>query len=240
MTQGASEKLKHFKDFSTQRLFAQGFVLYGLSLALTAFNHASQGASSLLHEISLALVMLCLIVGPIVIVRYIDKRDELEAGLNLNLSLNEALWGIGAAALLVLPTLAGLYLWEVLIHGGNFHFAWSNYDKLSSPLYYEVIVQILVVAAPEEFFYRGYLQTQIQTLLDRKRVRRLNPALAIVITSLAFATAHIMGGNLMRLNTFFPGLLFGFLRLKTGGLLAPILCHALCNVLMLGLSVHFY
>ena len=39
-----------------------------------------------------------------------------------------------------------------------------------------------------------------------------------------------------RLATFFPGLLFGWLRARTGGVAAPAVAHALSNLLVLFLE----
>jgi membrane protease YdiL (CAAX protease family) len=39
-----------------------------------------------------------------------------------------------------------------------------------------------------------------------------------------------------RLATFFPGLLFGWLRARTGGVVAPAVAHALSNLLLLFLE----
>ena len=41
--------------------------------------------------------------------------------------------------------------------------------------------------------------------------------------------------SLTRLTTFFPGLLFGLLRLKTGSMWSAAIFHALCNAWLLGL-----
>ncbi|MBU4484665.1 CPBP family intramembrane metalloprotease, partial [bacterium] len=40
--------------------------------------------------------------------------------------------------------------------------------------------------------------------------------------------------------TFFPGLLFGILKEKTGSLLAPILFHAICNYSLLSIEIASY
>jgi membrane protease YdiL (CAAX protease family) len=37
--------------------------------------------------------------------------------------------------------------------------------------------------------------------------------------------------NVQRLAVFFPALLFGWLRARTRGIGAPVLFHALCNIL---------
>jgi len=97
---------------------------------------------------------------------------------------------------------------------------------------------LLVVALPEEAFFRGYLASA----LDRRYVPKLTlwgaqlgPGL--FWTSVLFALGHFLSiPDPGRLAVFFPSLLFGWLRAKTGGIGASIVCHALCNlyVIMLG------
>ncbi len=84
--------------------------------------------------------------------------------------------------------------------------------------------QFAFVALPEEFFFRGYLQSRLSTGKHSYR--------SIIFTSLLFALSHLaVQGNIRRLEVFFPGLLFGWLRRKSGAIWLPIIIHALCNVL---------
>ncbi|MBI3540840.1 MAG: CPBP family intramembrane metalloprotease [Deltaproteobacteria bacterium] len=86
-----------------------------------------------------------------------------------------------------------------------------------------VLVQLFVVALPEEFFFRGYLQTILR--------RKYRLQVAIPIASLLFAFSHsVIALQWWHFAIFFPALVFGWLREKTGGLVAPILFHALSNV----------
>ena len=61
-----------------------------------------------------------------------------------------------------------------------------------------------------------------------------------ILASYAFALAHLPSGNITRLLTFFPGLLFGAIRYRTGGLIGAIVCHACCNLMMVVLNVHYF
>lgn len=95
-------------------------------------------------------------------------------------------------------------------------------------------VQLVVVSLPEELFFRGML---LHLLLRRFPPRRTLGGVgfgwAVVLTSLAFALSHLpKGGDPRALATFFPGLLFAWLRLRTGSLLAPTLVHAASNILI--------
>jgi membrane protease YdiL (CAAX protease family) len=95
-------------------------------------------------------------------------------------------------------------------------------------------VQLVVVSLPEELFFRGMLLHLLtRRFPPRRRLGGVGFGWAALLTSLAFALVHLPKGNDPRaLATFFPGLLFAWLRLRTGSLLAPTLVHAGSNILI--------
>lgn len=96
----------------------------------------------------------------------------------------------------------------------------------------ELAGQVFAVALPEELFYRGYLQSAFDHALP-SRVKILGAAVGpgLLIASAIFAVGHVLTTpNPTRLAVFFPALLFGWLRCKTGGVGASVLFHALCNL----------
>jgi membrane protease YdiL (CAAX protease family) len=96
----------------------------------------------------------------------------------------------------------------------------------------EILGQIVIIALPEECFYRGYLQSRLDDVWS-PRVRLAGAPLGpgILITSAIFALGHLATIHApARLAVFFPALLFGWLRARTGGVGASITYHALCNV----------
>jgi len=95
-----------------------------------------------------------------------------------------------------------------------------------------VLAHTLGVALPEETFYRGYLQPRLESLWPaRRRVFGAPLGAAALVTAFAFASGHFLGEwNPLRLGPFFPALVFAWLRVRTGGLLAPVAFHALCNI----------
>ena len=98
-----------------------------------------------------------------------------------------------------------------------------------------ILVQILLVALPEEVFYRGYLQTRLDALVGRdRRVLGVDINVAsIVLTSALFALGHIITvPSPHRLAVFFPSLLFGWMRRAGGGIPAAVAYHAACNLLV--------
>jgi membrane protease YdiL (CAAX protease family) len=96
----------------------------------------------------------------------------------------------------------------------------------------EVLGQVLVIALPEEAFYRGYLQTALdEARPPRWRVLGAKLGPSILVASTLFALGHLATEpHPNRLAVFFPALLFGFLRARTGGIGVSVGYHAACNV----------
>lgn len=97
-----------------------------------------------------------------------------------------------------------------------------------------MLLQLVVVALPEEVFFRGYVQGRLKTIF-RSRFRFLGADIGwhVVLASVLFALSHlVLVPAPFRLAVFFPGLLFGFLKERTGGILAPAIVHAASNVLL--------
>lgn len=96
-----------------------------------------------------------------------------------------------------------------------------------------VLIHLLAVALPEELFYRGYLQPRLCASFDDKALAfgfRWNHGIAL--TAALFAMAHFLGDyNPARLGPFFPALLFGLLRRRSGGIGGAVLLHGLYNIL---------
>lgn len=104
-----------------------------------------------------------------------------------------------------------------------------------------VVDQLFVVALPEEFFYRGYLQTRLRDAWPTGRTflgARLGRA--FWVTAILFALGHLAIFQVWRLGVFFPALLFGWMREKTGTVVGAAVLHACCNLLVLVLEASFY
>ena len=92
--------------------------------------------------------------------------------------------------------------------------------------------QFMYVAVAEEVFFRGFLQTNVLRLTNvivgnRFRLRQWT---SIGVSAACFAAAHIVvGGQIISVLTFLPGLVLGWLFIRTKSLLAPILFHGLAN-----------
>ncbi len=104
-----------------------------------------------------------------------------------------------------------------------------------------VIDQTFVVALPEEFFYRGYLQTRLTDAWPQgKKVLGVRMGRAFWLTQVLFMLGHLAIFEVWRLWVFFPAILFGWIRGRTGSVLGGALLHACCNLLVQALDASFY
>ena len=94
--------------------------------------------------------------------------------------------------------------------------------------------QLLVIALPEEAFFRGFLQSALDGAWKEKRWRILGADLGPgwLLAAFIFAVGHVLTiPNPARLGVFVPALIFGWLRARTGGIGAGLTFHAMCNLL---------
>jgi membrane protease YdiL (CAAX protease family) len=162
----------------------------------------------------------------------LEAPPEHDAGLWLSLRrglpglLRELGFALLAALLVFPPFVLGFQLWHQVHQPFTFH-------PPSQPLDF-VLTQLLAVALPEEALFRGYFQTR---LADRFRTTHRVLGADVSLPALAwqaalFALLHfLVGFSPVRLAVFFPGLLFGFLRARRGGIGAAVWFHAFCNLL---------
>jgi len=134
-------------------------------------------------------------------------------------------WALAFAAITFVPFFFG---WRTFWHAkGTFGLHVQAWDTLN-----EVFGQLVIIALPEEAFYRGYLQSRLdEALPGRVRVLGATIGPALIVSSVIFALGHFATiREPARLAVFFPSLAFGWLRARTGGIGASITFHATCNV----------
>lgn len=109
------------------------------------------------------------------------------------------------------------------------------------------LTHLLLIALPEEYFYRGYLQTRFSDLFGDTDdpTTFLGISRANFLTSGLFAVGHVLvpvagSFSLARASVFFPSLLFGWLRERTGSIIASTVFHAGANMMVLVLAVHYF
>jgi membrane protease YdiL (CAAX protease family) len=94
------------------------------------------------------------------------------------------------------------------------------------------LAQVVIAAIPEEVFFRGYVLGRLEEVLPpRRRLWGGGLGWALVISSALFAVSHLAADpDPRRLATFFPGLLFGWMRSATGSIAAGAAVHAAANL----------
>jgi hypothetical protein len=144
--------------------------------------------------------------------------------------VRDALWALGLCLALFPPIVAGLAFFPQLWGLSSLDFSWRW--PMGYP--FALLDTLLVVALPEEVFYRGYLMGRLDDALPR-RVRVLGAQVgpALLLQALAFALGHyLIDMEPARLLVFFPALAFGWLRARTGSLVGPTILHAASNAFM--------
>lgn len=151
------------------------------------------------------------------------------------LKINLALW-----AVLTVPFVLGYHLWQTigvptvqeLLHVRLYpelpalQWTWPS-APLKLALYH-----LFFVAIPEEMFYRGYLQSRLdEVFAPRWNVLGTLVGPGLLITCVLFAFGHSLV-ILQWWHVFIvvPSLVFGWLRIRTGDVIAGALFHAWCNV----------
>ena len=178
------------------------------------------------------------------------RRDLAEFGLTTAPLRRNLLYFAGAVAIVFPPFFFGFAIWTKLacaVHllanlapvpcqpGGLLsHFALRLPPGLLDwhPGKNLLIAELVVVALPEEFFFRGYLQTRLDEAFSPTR-RFLGATIgpSLVVTALLFGLCHVaVQGNAATFAVFFPGLVFGWMRARTGSILPGVMFHALCNL----------
>ena len=200
-----------------------------------------------LGHVGSALVAVTLLYTP-VLVSYRRREDLTTYGFVSEPLGRGLLFGLGVPLLIIFPLFVlGYFLfYEVVCDSGLAALAppgmcarYHGWRSVPAPVFNPAmiefaLIQLIVVALPEELLFRGCLLHLLERALPPKR-RILGGGIgwALVISALMFALIHIpRDGDPRALATFFPGLLFGWMRSATGSILAPTLAHASSNILV--------
>jgi membrane protease YdiL (CAAX protease family) len=144
------------------------------------------------------------------------------------------------ALILIIPVfIGGYYIYAaVWFHRGvdwAFHAGWGQM----------AFIQVMLIGFPEEFFFRGFLQSHLNKYFQKPIVLFGRPLMllgvpirwSLLITSFLFACGHpLIEGGIRRMAVFFPSLIFGWLREKTGTIVSSSIFHAVCNITIFSLE----
>jgi membrane protease YdiL (CAAX protease family) len=157
------------------------------------------------------------------------RRDEF-AGIGFNIEqVRLSVVEVGRTCIAVFPALF-CTLW--LLKSLKLDFPLRPVLPQGQDWLHWLIYQFMYVAVAEEVFFRGYLQGNILRLTGpaARKWGRLRQWLGVVLSAACFAVAHIiLQGRIISALTFLPGIILGWLFMRTRSLLAPILFHALAN-----------
>jgi membrane protease YdiL (CAAX protease family) len=100
-----------------------------------------------------------------------------------------------------------------------------------------ILTQFLVVGLSEEFFFRGYLQTQLNQCFDRPwQLLGARFGWGLIFAAALFGLCHVVTGDLARMQVAFFGLFVGWLRERTETIAVPAAYHGFANVLYITLA----
>ncbi len=104
-----------------------------------------------------------------------------------------------------------------------------------------VASQLIVVALPEELFFRGFVQGRLQERWPpTHRLWGAPVGRAWLVGALLFGLGHyLVTFEPQMLTRVVPGLAFGWMFARTRSILAGTIFHAACNVLMEFLSTSY-
>jgi membrane protease YdiL (CAAX protease family) len=188
----------------------------------------------------------------------LDKRREPLAryGIDWRPLGRGLIWGVGSTVVL-LGLFMAIYIWyfgavcgdgpELLGPLGRRCDRWcgglNNLAlRLPKGFWMAALSQIVVVAIPEEVFYRGYLMGRLERAWPAKRFLWGAPlGWALVTQAALFGLGHFLVDlNPLRLAVAIPALLFGLLRSWSGSIVAPVIFHVSANLLMTVVDRSFF
>lgn len=206
--------------------FFEVIIITALLIFLTRFLYVSQNTPFVGKYYATIFAVLFLYVP--VVVFWIKKQKIDFLDRSLGGFLRGLVYFLVTSVVIFLPYLVCAHLWMIYIEGKPAFVAAPFPD-----IWQTIIFQMLFVALPEEFYFRGYMQGTLNGVFKRScRFLGVNVGWSILITSVVFAFSHsFVHCAWWHFSIFFPSLLFGWLREKTGSITAPVLFHAACNVI---------
>ena len=130
--------------------------------------------------------------------------------------------------------------WPKLMAGACFHVLHPHF-RLPDGFAMLAAAQLVVVALPEELFFRGYLQGRLEDAWPpRWNLFGAKVGGAWIASAVLFGLGHyLVSFEPQGLARIFPGLVFGWMFARTRSILPGTLFHASCNLLMEVLATSF-
>ncbi|MBN1283338.1 MAG: CPBP family intramembrane metalloprotease [Proteobacteria bacterium] len=196
-------------------------------LAIVHLLYATRGNSFIGPKI--AYIVAYLLLGAPLIVLW-RRRRPLDFFSIASKDLVSSLKAFAVASVVLFPPfLVAAHFWQTIV-GGHSGFSPAGFPGFINMM----LMQLVLVALPEEFYFRGYFQSAMNAVfLKRWRFLGIDLGWGFFITAAVFAVAHTMiTYRWWHFSIFFPALVFGWLRERTNNIVAPTLFHAASNLLM--------
>ena len=221
----AAPRLSEFQEI----LVAFGAIV--LSLFVTA-----QFIPSGIQEYAYSIILASMVWLPVL---RIEKRGYKlsDYGIHLKGFWKEIGFALIWMAVIFPPFIVGNHFWKLWITGHHY-FSFALPEKNLLYIFFE---QAVLIALPEEFFYRSWVLTVFSKRWPKAmQVLGGDFGKAVFLTSALFAIGHLATIPLpFRLGVFFPSLLFCWMRMKRGSIISPIILHGLSNLLMAVLNASY-
>ena len=141
-------------------------------------------------------------------------------------ALARDLGAVVVVSLIVFPLFAAAFHWWMGMTGHQ-----QRGFRVPADLLTYWAQNTLLIALPEELFYRGFLETRLERWWPTKRtVLGLPLGRTVFLASALFALGHFLGEyNPARLGPFFPAFLFSALTRRSSSITGAIIFHGFCN-----------
>jgi len=227
-----------------RRPLAEVLVVYALAFVGCVGFGLLQGVHGFFDENVLGFVGLLFLGLPLLVCDRIGRKPA-AFGFTSRHWHRGALLALGVMLIITPLFVAGYHLWHGVHLGREPIVAW---ERLRHPedgtLWWLsfVATQFIVVALPEEFLFRGYIQKRLdERWTPSWRVLGTTLGPGWLVASALFALVHLsIAPAPHRLLVFFPGLLFGWLRSRSDGIVGPLVAHALSNILIRTVASFYY
>ncbi len=222
---------------------------FAVAILIAAGLYRAAGSVALIQQSMYGLIACMFLFGPQVAAR-LSRRpfNQVAAGITLH-PIARGLHVLGVALLVTWPLFVlGFFLYYGSLCSGHgilrslaeepsplclrWHGISAFHPRLPRGFLLLALSQILVVAIPEEVFFRGYLMARLEERWpSRRRLWGAPVGWPLLVSSLLFALGHfLVDFRPARLAVFFPALVFGWMRNRTGSVAPGAAFHALCNL----------
>jgi uncharacterized protein len=214
-------------------------IVFAIATAAASLLYNVGQSVGFIHRNLHAMVALVFLALPQVVLR---RRGNIERYGFTTHPLGLGLLIAGLAVVLVLPLFAGGFLLTMrtacahapsLVPGSCYRVAHPVW-RLPGDFPMQAAAQLVVVALPEELFFRGYVQGRLEEAWPPTRsLFGARVGVAWIVTAALFGLGHfLVTFEPQMLSRFFPGLVFGWMFARTRSILPSTIFHAACNLIM--------